>query len=343
MKNENGQGSIYKQKGKRRKPWIVVVTVGYSEEGKQIRKSLGTTATKREAQEILLSYLKNPNLYSKKRFKDIKKLWWENYKKKIDNPRTISTNIYRLKALEPLDDMLISEIKLFTLQQLFDEMTTSWSFRTACKSILNMIFDYALKNDFIDSNKVKFIEIGKKEKVIDRKVFTQEEIDILWENVNSTTYYGKYIYIILILIYTGLRIGELTNLKNEDIDLENRVLKIKVSKTSSGMRSIPISPKIYSLIKDNMVEGQEYFVKGEKTVQLSYSTFKPRFLKLLEELGIQKHTIHDTRHTFATLLNNAEANPTSIVKLIGHSNFSTTENIYTHKDIKELEKAIKLI
>lgn len=342
MKNQNGSGSVFKQKGKRRKPWIAVVTLGYTDEGKQIKKSVGTATTKREAQELLLSYLKNPKLYSKKTFKEIKELWWENYKKKIDNPRTINTNIYRMRALEPLDKFYIADLKLFDLQQLFDSMTTSWSFKTACKSILNMIFEYAFKNEFISSNKVKFIEIGKKEKIIDRKIFTQKEIEVLWENLNSETYHGKYTYIVLILIYTGMRIGELINLRNEDIDLENKVLKIKVSKTTAGMRTIPINPKIYPLIKKHIIAGQEYFVKGDTTLQLSYSTFKPRFIKLMKELGLE-HTIHDTRHTFATLLSNANANPTTIIKLIGHSNYSTTENIYTHKDIEELEKAINLI
>ena len=55
------------------------------------------------------------------------------------------------------------------------------------------------------------------------------------------------------------------------------------------------------------------------------------------------HMPHDCRHTFATLLNNAEANATSIKKLIGHSSFITTEKIYTHKDKEELRKAIDLI
>ena len=55
-------------------------------------------------------------------------------------------------------------------------------------------------------------------------------------------------------------------------------------------------------------EDQEYLVKGDTTVQLSYSTFKPRFQKLLKDLKIEPHTIYDTRHTFATLLNNANAN-----------------------------------
>ena len=342
MKNGNGTGNIYKMKDKRRKLWAVRVTTGYTLEGKQVRKYIGTYETKREAQESLFEYLKNPKLYKKITFKEITDLWFESYKKKIGSPKTLETNKYRLRFLEPLNDMQITDIKLYHLQKLIDEIDTSWSFKNGCKSVLNMIFEYAFKNEFISSNKVKFVEIGKKEKVIDRKVFTQKEIEILWENLNSNTYHGKYTYIILILIYTGMRIGELINLKNEDIDLENRILKIKISKTNAGMRNIPINPKIYPLIKENIVVGQEYFVKGDTITQLSYSTFKPRFIKLMKELGLE-HTIHDTRHTFATLLSNANANPTTIVKLIGHTNYSTTENIYTHKDIEELEKAINLI
>ena len=201
-----------------------------------------------------------------------------------------------------------------------------------------MIFDFALKNDFIKSNKVQFIEIGKKEKVLERKIFTKKEIEVLWQNVEM-----PYVYIILILIYTGMRIGELTNLKNEDINLKENTLQVRVSKTSNGIRMIPISSKIITLFSKNMKNDQVYFVKGDTTEQLSYSTFKPRFNKLLKKLGIEKHTIHDTRHTFATLMNNANVNSTSIVKLIGHSNFLTTENVYTHKDKEELRKAIESI
>lgn len=343
MKNENGLGNIYKIKGKRRKPWAVRVTTGYTLEGKQIRKYIGTYETKREAQESLFEYLKNPKLYNKITFKEIKDLWFESYKKKVGSSKTIETNKYRLRFLEPLNDMYIADIKLHHLQKLIDEVDTSWSFKNGCKSLLNMIFEYAFKNDFISTNKVKFIELGKKEKVIERKVFTQKEIEVLWENLNSKTYHGKYTYIILILIYSGMRIGELFNLKNEDIDLKNRTIKVRVSKTSAGVRIIPIFSRIFKLFRDNIVVGQEYFVKGDTTTQLSYSTFKPRFIKLLKELGLQEHTIHDTRHTFATMLNNANANSTSIVRLIGHSNFSTTENIYTHKDTEELRKAVELL
>lgn len=343
MKNENGSGSVYKLKGKRRKPWVVRVTTGYSIDGRQLRKTIGTFVSKREAQEVLFTYNKNPMLFSKKTFKEIREIWWNNYKKNIKAKTTISTNEYRIEKLKELDNFKITDIKLFMLQELFDKMDTSWSFKNGCKSILNMIFDFALKNDFVNENKIKFIEVGKKEKVIERKIFTKKEIDILWENVNSKIRHSKYTYIILILIYTGMRIGEFLNLKNSDIDLENKILNVRVSKTENGERVIPIPDKIIYIIQQNMITNQEYFVRGDTTTQLSYATFKPRFNKLLKELGIQEHTIHDTRHTFATLLNNANANSTSIIKLIGHSDFTTTQNVYTHKDIEELRKAVNLL
>lgn len=338
MKNINGSGSIYKQSGKRRKPWIVRITIGYSLDGRQLRKVVGTFVTKREAQEALLSYLKNPQLFSNKTFGEIKDKWWEVYTKRVTHKVTISTHIYRLRAFEPLEKRPIADIKLFELQHLFDNMTTSWSFKNGCKSVLNMIFDFALKNDFIDSNKIKFVEVGKKDKTIQRRIFTGGEITLLWENINM-----PHVYIVLLLIYTGMRIGELQNLKIENIDLDKRVLHVKESKTSTGIRTIPLSTKAYRLVKENIKEGQEYFVRGDTTDQLSYSTFKPRFQKIMKNLNIDPHTIHDTRHTFATLLNNANANPTSITRLIGHSDFATTENIYTHKDTEELRKAIELI
>ena len=104
--------------------------------GKQVRKVVGTYETKRMAQEALFEYLKNPKLYSKTTFKDIRALWWNNY---IINKshRTIETNKFRMKFFESLDSREIAEIKLFELQNLFDNMNRSWSFKISCKSILN--------------------------------------------------------------------------------------------------------------------------------------------------------------------------------------------------------------
>lgn len=336
MKNQNGTGSIYKLKGKRRKPWAIRISY-QNETGATKRKYLGYFETKKEAQEVLFTYNKNPLLFSGKTFKEIKTLWLSSIKEKI-LPETFKNVVINLKHFEILNENKISDIKLFQLQKIFNDMDYSRGYKSNCKSVLNRIFNFALKNDFIDSNKVQFVELGKKNIVVERKIFTRDEINILWQNLKVNN-----VYIILILIYTGMRIGELLALKVCDIDLNNKVIYIRKSKTSSGIRTIPIPDKILSLFTDNISYENEYFILSKNLTPLSYMTFKYRFNVLLEKLGIQKHTIHDTRHTFATMLNNADANSTSIIKLIGHSDFSITENVYTHKDVEELRKAINLL
>ena len=336
MKNQNGTGSIYKLKGKRRKSWAV--RISYQDDtGVMKRKYLGYFETKKEAQETLFNYNKNPLLFSGKTFGEIKNLWFSSVKEKITISSVKKTGII-LKFFNILDKYKISDIKLFQLQKIFDEMSFSYNYKGNCKSVLNRIFDFAVKNDFIESNKVKFVELGKKNIVIERKIFTKKEIEVLWKNLEI-----KNVYLILILIYTGMRVGELLNLKVADVDLGNKVIYIRKSKTDAGVRTIPIPDKVLSLFTDNICYENEYFIFTKTFNQMSYMSFRYIFESILSKVGLQRHTIHDTRHTFATMLNNADANSTSIIKLIGHSDFSTTENIYTHKDIEELRKAINLL
>ena len=150
---------------------------------------------------------------------------WRNYggiiiTKKVSTKTTIQTHIYRMRAFDSLENTPIIDLKLFQLQELFDNMTTSSSFKRGCKSILNMIFDFALKKWFLlNLIKIQFYwDRKKKRKFLKEKIFTKEEIEILWLNINM-----PHVYIILILIYTGMRIGELINLKNTDINLKRKV------------------------------------------------------------------------------------------------------------------------
>lgn len=342
MKNANGEGSVYKLKGKRRKCWVARVTVGFVD-GKQKRKIIGTYKTRKEAQAELLGYLNNPVLYSGKTFKDVKDLWYSNYSKTVSDV-TLRNVGNQLKKLEVFNDEKIKDLKLYTLQKFFDDLDSAYGSKLALRSALNMIFEFALKNEFIETNRIKFIELGKNKKVVERKIFTTDEINTLFDNLDSDNrFIKKMSYATLILIYTGLRIGELMNLKTKDVDLENNILSIIESKTIAGIRKVPISEKIINLFKDNIDYSKEYFLYNKKGGQYNYVNFFQQFQTMLELLNLERHTIHDTRHTFATLLNNANANSTSIIKLIGHSDFSMTENVYTHKDIEELRKAVNLL
>ena len=111
--------------------------------------------------------------------------------------------------------MLIKEIKAPHIQDLINKLNLSSGSKREIKSFLVMVFDFAVQMEYIPLNRAKAVKIGKHVPVKHKEIFSVEEIKRLWENKNL--YSAK---MTLFMIYTGLRIGELANLKKENIDLE---------------------------------------------------------------------------------------------------------------------------
>lgn len=80
---------------------------------------------------------------------------------------------------------------------------------------------------------------------------------------------------------------------------------------------------------------------NEYLFTISYTTFRKHFKDIMKQLNC-KHTIHDTRHTFASLLD-AVAPPNALRSLLGHKQGDITTRVYTHKTIRELRKTIELL
>ena len=342
MKNANGTGSIIKLSGKRRRPYALKITTGYTIDGKQLRKIIGYFETRKDALNGLLEYNQSKSIFiSDVTFKNVYDVWSKGHFEKITEQTAKSIKYMYQTYLHRLNDYKIKDIKLIDLQNFINELKEkglSSGTMKQVKSILNMMFNYALKNEYINKNMVEFLDIGKFKKVIERKVFTNEEINILWEDKGETI-----TDTILILIYTGMRINELLHLKNKNINLEERYL-ITGSKTDAGKdRLIPINYKILPLITKRMSINHEFLFYTRNNTPLIYNNFRVDFKEKLKELGIQEHTVHDTRHTFATLLSNLNANSTAIKNIIGHSDYKMTEKVYTHKDKEQLKKAIDLL
>ena len=141
---------------------------------------------------------------------------------------------------------------------------------------------------------------------------------------------------ILILLYTGLRIGELLNLRKQDIHRRSSYLIVRHAKTKAGEgRIIPIHHRIMPLIEQVYTSTEAYLFT------ISYTTFHKNFKDIMKQLNC-KHTIHDTRHTFASLLDSV-ALPNTLRSLLGHKQGDITTRVYTHKTIRELRKAIELL
>ena len=149
---------------------------------------------------------------------------------------------------------------------------------------------------------------------------------------------------ILIMIYTGFRVGELFNIRREDVDVQNMTIR-GGSKTEAGKnRLVPVHEKIQKYVMDYYLQDKEYLISDADTgKKFNYHMYRNQYFDKIMDMLDMEHLPHDCRHTFATRLSNYGANSTCIKKLIGHSSYTTTEKIYTHKDVAQLRRAISTL
>ena len=341
MKKANGNGSVSKLSGIRRKPYIARVTLGWDEStGRQIRKTIGTYVTQKEAQKALIDYLDNPydldlaNIL----FKDVYEKW-----SRLKYPKVSHSAILGYQSaynnVEKLHNMKIKDIKARHLQEAIDNCSKGQATKKKIKFLFGQMFAYAMQNDIITKDYSEFVDIGKASEESKREPFSNKEIELLWKHIDDI----EFIDTILIMIYSGFRIGELLELETKNIDLINMTMTGGLKTEAGKNRLVPIHPKIFPLIEKRYNKDNQYLIINFKGKKMKYDNYyKEKFIPIMEQLNM-KHRPHDCRHTFATLLSNANANATAIKKMIGHESYATTEKIYTHKDIEELRKNVELI
>ena len=246
-----------------------------------------------------------------------------------------AVNSYHIafKHISNIADMSITDIHFQHLQNVIDSMHVKGLSYSSCKkvrTVLNQLFNYAIIRDYPITNYALHLNLGPNRPTIKRRVFTRQQINKLWAIDTS------YSRMILILLYTGLRIGELLNLRRQDINRRSAYLIVRHAKTKAGEgRIIPIHHRIMPIIE------QLYINSGDYLFTISYTTFRKHFQDIMKQLNC-KHTIHDTRHTFASLLD-AVAPPNALRSLLGHKQGDITTRVYTHKTIRELRKTIELL
>ena len=246
-----------------------------------------------------------------------------------------AVNSYHIafKHISNISDMSITDIHFQHLQNVINSMHVKGLSYSSCKkvrTVLNQLFNYAIIKDYPITNYALHLNLGPNVPTIKRRVFTRQQINKLWAIDIS------YSRMILILLYTGLRIGELLNLRRQDINRRSSYLIVRHAKTKAGEgRIIPIHHRITSFIEQLYIDTDDYLFT------ISYTTFHKHFQDIMKQLNC-KHTIHDTRHTFASLLD-AVAPPNALRSLLGHKQGDITTRVYTHKTIRELRKSIELL
>lgn len=348
-RNANGTGSITHIKGNLRKPFRATVTVGWKydhERGrvKQIRKNIGYYSTKADAQIALANYMQNPYDIdaSKITFAEIFEKWSAEHFPNISQSNINGYNA-AYKSCKDIEDMVFADIRLSHLQGVVDDCGKNYPTLKKLKILFNVLYGYAMKHDVCAKNYSEFVNISKfKDRNPNKNehtVFNKCEIEKLWNAVNS----DEYLQIPLVLIYTGLRIGELMNLKAEDVHLADKYFKVTKSKTDAGVRTVPIAEKIVPFFEYWLSKGTEYVFTNRQGNPFKDRNFRDSYWQPVMDLLNFEHKPHDTRHTCVSLLTENGVDDKITRKIVGHSGKTVTEVVYTHLELNLLIEAINKI
>lgn len=245
--------------------------------------------------------------------------------------------------LRVYENFRMTSIKTMHFQKIISQMIQEKKSRSSMekvKQLASQLCKYAMKNDIISKNYGALITLPKARKST-RDRFSDEELDILWSHSSDET-----VRIILILAYTGFRINELFSLTKENVHLDEPIPYIVGgSKTDAGRdRSVVVCEKIIGFVNAAYHTEGNYLFTNQAGKAIDVCNWRKRhYYPTLEHLGLPRREIHCLRHTFASMMVKAGADPKSIAQMMGHSRFSTTIDIYAHADLKQLSNAVKLI
>jgi len=298
-------------------------------------------------------------------FADFMEQWLEIVKSTVSIP-TYSSYVNAVKSIiAPYfrkKKILLRDLQAHDIQMFYQEQLQ----RVKASSVIHYhanihkALKYAVKNDMIPSNPADKVERPKQDKFYGN-FYDRDELNKLFEAVTGT----KLELPVLLGAFYGLRRSEIVGLKWSAIDFEQNTITIShtvtscnldgkcvivakdTTKTKSSRRTLPLVPYFHEkllAVKDQQERNQKLCGRSYNREFLEYicvddigDRFKPNYItsqfpKLLERNGFRKIRFHDLRHSCASLLLASGVPMKHIQEWLGHSDFSTTANIYAHLD-----------
>lgn len=300
-------------------------------------------------------------------FKEFAERWFEDYAK--DHLRT--RTYYEDKKLTPriyaaIGHIKIEKLKPHHLAEFYKNLAEDGiNKRTGgglapktikhYHSLISTIMERAYKWGMIKENPCRRVDPPKvTKKEID--CLNDEEIALFLAQLEKESIENQAIFLTLLL--TGMRRGELLGLEWDDIDFDNQIISIRrtsqytaetgvftdTTKTEQSKRSIKVSATLIDILKQHraaqleqrLTMGDRWQECGRVFTSLEgkpMSTSNPlnRLKKILKRAGLREVTLHSLRHTNASLLIGQGVNVRTVSGRLGHSNTSTTMNIYAHQ------------
>lgn len=324
LRRANGTGTVYKLSGRRKKPWVAAkqgIIIGYYTQKTEALDALERLNGKSLTERYNMTFAQVFEEWKAEHYKDISKDCIKSYNRAYS-------------VFSPLHDRKFRDLRTADFQTALDACTCqSYASIAKHKQLITQMSTWAIREEIITTNFAKFVRLPEKIKK-EKDIFTDAEIAKLEADGSETA------KIILMLIYTGMRIGELFDLPLADYHGE---YVVGGEKTEAGRnRIIPIRPegRAYFAYFAERAEPGGLILSGYKGCRDSGNFRARNYYTLLKELGIKKHTPHSTRHTYASWARKAGIDPEILQKILGHADYSTTANIYVHTSPEELVQSV---
>jgi len=237
------------------------------------------------------------------------------------------------RMLSEINPFLVEKYKLTRKSEGAKEGTINREL--AC---LRHLFTLAVKWGKALTNPVKGIKFFKEPKAKDRILSEEEEARLL-DAVRSTTKSQHLEPIIITALNTGMRKGEILNLKKTNVDFNNAYILVEGTKNGE-FRKIPMNKKLTQTLRDVIGKSKSEFVFSENGKP--YGDVKTGWWTVLKKAGIENFRFHDLRHTFGSRLGMAGVDLGTIQELMGHKDIKMTKR-YSHPTPEHKKKAVEIL
>jgi len=261
------------------------------------------------------------------------------YKNDINQFIVYSEKAYNLNLIEEINHLIIRSWVVSLMESKMSARSVNRKITT-----LKTFYKFLLRENVVSANPMLKIQSPKTSKKL--PIFIEKtSMDVLLDNIEfEDDFFGRRNQLIIELFYaTGMRLSELINLKQRDVDLH--ACQLKVLGKRNKERIIPFNNELkhkidkYIALKPEIKN--EYLLINDKGKKL-YEKFVYRLVNnyLSQVTTVQKKSPHILRHTFATHMLNNGADLNAIKELLGHANLSATQ-VYTHNTVEKLKNIHK--
>ena len=344
-----GFGSIYRREKKKKgriiwtsKKWTIDFV---NEHGDRIQKTLDHAQTEEEAFHALMFEVQKVfdrkyKLERRRReigFKTFAQIYVEDYM--MTARRNFQSDVYRLNELNSFfKDTDLRDITPFTVERFRKSRLKAGNSKSTVNrytALLKTMLNTAIQENYAEENPVTKVKLySEKDNLCERILTEQEEIRLYEASANYLR------PIITVALNTGMRKGEILNLKWSQVDLKAKRLRVEKTK-SQKLRFIPMNDNVFNELNVQPKDGGVYVFANPATGRPYYDV-KRQFRNACLKADIEGLRFHDLRHTFATRLVEKGIHIKKIRDLLGHFSVTVTER-YTHSTDEGMRKAVELL